>query len=533
MLVSVLLLATVATFAFKYFTTPIPHVTAISPATCSGGETMVIHGSGFGTLRTDSYVELSGNRITTSSYAVWQNNEIRFVLPYNVDDGLLFVVTPFGRSEPVVFTNKDGLPVTVRSDPTISLPVATDLSVEKAEIGSTITIGGSNFGILRGDGRVVFSSGNSDDASDDIECSEFDHDYISWTDYSITVRVPDGAKSGYVFVQTEKGSSNRLPLEITAATGTKTYSDKHTYLVTLGANMTNSSGDGSIFAFVPYPVQSSWQRNKEQVTSIPKPIINNYSNTVLHQIQTKDCTGESKASLKDTFAVDVYEVNLSMTNKTPRTNTAAKDWYPQYTKADAIVPSDAEAVTELSKAIVKKEKSPYQQAILMYNWLLNNITLLQELRPAYYDVLDVLDVGNGDAYDFAILYTALLRSQGIPAIPVSGVLVDQQLKTQNHWWCEFYLDTVGWVPVDPAMGAGLEFTVFKPVENPRGYYFGSLDSQHITISRGWTTLKSSQAAGKKVYRPKTYGLQSMWEEASHDTIQYSSYWNPVVIEGVY
>ncbi len=494
---------------------------------------MVIKGSGFGTMRTDSYVELSGNRITTSSYAVWENTEIRFVLPYNVDDGLLYVVTPFGRSEPVVFTNKDGLPVAVRSDSTLSQPVITELSAEKAEVGSKLTIGGSNFGSLRGTAKVLFSSATAGYMDEDISCSDFDHDYISWTDYSVTVRVPDGASSGYVYIQTEKGNSNRVPLEISAATGSKKYTDAHTYLVSLAGNMSNASGDGSIFAFVPYPPQSSWQRNKELVSSTPKPVISNYENTVLHQILTKDCAGETRIGMKDTFAVTVYEVNLSMTNKTPRTNTAASTWYSQYTKADTIVPSDSTAISELAKTIIKREKSPYQQAILMYNWMLTNIELLQELRPAYYDVLDALETGYGDAYDFAILYTALLRSQGIPAIPVAGVIVNAELQAQNHWWCEFYLDNVGWIPVDPAMGAGLDFSIFKPVENPKGYYFGSLDSQHITVSRGFTTLKSSQAAGKKVYRAKTYGLQSMWEEASHDTIQYSSYWNPVVIEGVY
>ncbi len=532
LLAIIIILAILITIAVNFFSKPIPRITRIDPATCSGGETMAIYGSGFGGLRTDSYVELSGNRITTSSYAVWQDSEIRFVLPYNVDDGLLFVVTPYGRSEPVVFTNKDGLPVAARTDPNLSLPVAAELSVEKAEIGALLTIEGQNFGTLRGKGQVLFSRGTND-SEEVIECSEFDHDYISWTDYSITIRVPDGAATGFVYVKTEKGSSNRLPIEITATTGTKTYTDRHTYLVTLAANMSNASGDGSIFAFVPSPADNSWQHNKEQVSAVPKPIISNYSNTVLHQIQTKDCAAESKVYLKDTFVVDVYEVNLQMKNKTPKTNTAATTWYSQYTKADAVVPSDSEAITKLSASIVKREQSPYQRSILVYNWLLSNITLLQEMRPAHYDVLDVLEVGNGDSYDFAILYTALLRSLGIPAIPVSGVMVNPELKTRNHWWCEFYLDNVGWIPVDPAMGAGLEFTIFKPVENPKSYYFGSLDSQHIAISRGWNALKSSQAAGKKVYRPKTYGLQSMWEEASHDTIQYSSYWNPVVIEGVY
>jgi transglutaminase-like putative cysteine protease len=159
--------------------------------------------------------------------------------------------------------------------------------------------------------------------------------------------------------------------------------------------------------------------------------------------------------------------------------------------------------------------------------------LLQETKPLTSDTLDVLETGSADAFDMALLFTMLSRAAGIPTILDSGVIIQQNMTAQNHWWAEFYLDTVGWIPVDPAMGAGLECDVFQPSTNPKEFYFGNLDSQHVTFSRDINNIKGSQSAGKKVYRPRSYALQSIWEEASDETLQYSSYWTPVQVLGVY
>ena len=170
---------------------------------------------------------------------------------------------------------------------------------------------------------------------------------------------------------------------------------------------------------------------------------------------------------------------------------------------------------------------------MIYNFIINNYDLLQESKPLTSNTLDVLETGSADAYDMALLFTTLARAAGIPAIMDAGVIIEQDMTARNHWWAEFCLDTVGWIPVDPAMGAGLECEVFQSHPNPKEFYFGNLDSQHVTFSRDINNIKSSQSAGKKVYRPRSYALQSIWEEASNETIQYSSYWSPVQALGVY
>ena len=67
----------------------------------------------------------------------------------------------------------------------------------------------------------------------------------------------------------------------------------------------------------------------------------------------------------------------------------------------------------------------------------------------------------------------------------------------------------------------------------KSYYFGNLDGQHIVFSRGWNDIKPGPQNNKTVYRPRSYALQSIWEEASGKVIKYSSYWADPIVIGVY
>ena len=147
----------------------------------------------------------------------------------------------------------------------------------------------------------------------------------------------------------------------------------------------------------------------------------------------------------------------------------------------------------------------------------------------------MLKKSKGDAYDFAVIYTALLRAAEIPALTDGGVLVGSDLMTQSHWWTEFYIDKVGWIPVDPALGAGLEYKKWSDsgIESDRDYYFGNIDSHHITFSRGWNQLKPFSADNKIVQHPRSFALQSIWEESNENTAKDSSYWGVPVVKGVY
>ena len=226
-------------------------------------------------------------------------------------------------------------------------------------------------------------------------------------------------------------------------------------------------------------------------------------------------------------AMMIWKTETTNKNPSAKAGAVSAAYCKNWTLADEAVPSDDKRIIDQAASIIKKETSPWKKASLIYSWVTSNFTLLQDPRPIYSDIFDSLDTGYADSYDEAILFTALCRAAGIPTLPVAGLLVGNDGSCRTHWWSEFYIDDIGWVPADPAMGAGLEFEIESPVQSPSAFYFGNLDSAHITISRGSNSIKFSNITARNVSRPRSYAIQSVWEEASSEIKTYTTKWESV------
>lgn len=537
------------TFIIGHNSKKIPSITNINPSVGYPGEVLTITGNNFGATRESSYVELAGSRLTSSGYISWSDTEIKVTLPSNVQDGLVVVGTNAGVSEPSFFANRSGIPVAVRSDPNTTTPIIKEISPANASVGQLITISGSNFGSIRGNSSVFFSTKRestsgyknqntlafSSDESDYISASETEYDYELWSDTEIHVRVPDGASSGSLFVKTSKGSSEYEEFNISTTAGSKTYSSKRTYVVQLSADITagNMAEDSTITLYIPRPAVSSMQPISEVNEYSPDPLIKNDPRDFIYQTNLL-ALPNGKQRFSQNFVITVYQVNSQLKESSiAKFSNTQRLLYTSYTQADSSIPSNSTTVTTLKDKIIGKQRNPYNQAKLIYNYILDNYTLLPKLRDGNVSIMDLPESGKGDSYDFTMFFTTLCRSAGIPAVPISGVLVENGNSTRNHWWCEIYFENFGWFPVDIALGAGEKFNSFSQIDDPRTYYFGNMDSQHIAISRGFNQIKGSLLNSKTVYRPRTYALQSIWEETSSSNANYSSLWNNPVILGIY
>lgn len=521
-----------------------PSISTIDPPIGSTGDIVVITGENFGSTRENSFVEIAGSRVTASNYRDWDNEQIEFVVPPNVDDGLVVVQTAEGRSEPTFFARKDSIPVAVRTDYRVSVPVIDSVSPSTAKIGDVISILGSNFGNARGNSTVYFTANRDDSVSNVpdinklnagfIAASDADYDFEYWTDSEIRVHIPDGATSGQLYIATDKGNSYKHGIDISFPAGQKKFVNGKTYVLQINADIQNrSQSDTNITLYVPRPTVCVSQPAVVLNEVFPNPLIQDDPYDVIHSIQLKG-GDNSRIKLNHNFIITSFseESNIIGSNVTRYTD-AARLLNAVYTSADECVPSDNKAVRELADSIVGKIQNPYSQVNLVYNYMLDNFTILNTVRTGDVSPVDLIEKKSGDAYDFAILFTALCRSLGIPSVPVSGILVEADSTTKNHWWSEVYFEHYGWFPVDIALAAGLSYKTFGEIENPRQHYFGNLDGQHIAFSRRWNRLKTSLANGKTVFRPRSYALQSIWEEVNSTEADYSSLWNDPVIVGIY
>ncbi|MDE6736086.1 MAG: transglutaminase-like domain-containing protein, partial [Treponemataceae bacterium] len=289
----------------------------------------------------------------------------------------------------------------------------------------------------------------------------------------------------------------------------------------------------SVTLRVPRPLVTAAQPMADLTECKPEPVIANYKNTIIHQVELVRASNR-KVKFSQQFVVAVYTVQTDVNAKKVRPfSEKSRVLYRATTQPDSLIQSNDEAVAAKAKEIVGKETNPYLQAKLVYDYMLDTYDFPSRLSRENESALDLLRKERGDAYDFAVLYTTLVRALGIPCLPVSGILVDADLHVQPHWWSEFYIEQFGWIPVDVALAKGLDYKAFKPLDDARAFYFGNLDSQHIAFSRGWNEVKPALVNSKIVRRAKSYAFQSIWEESSEGNVNYSTLWNDPVVLGIY
>lgn len=517
-----------------------PELEILEPAIGRPGEVILIHGNHFGDTREDSWVEISGDRLSANTILEWEQNLIMVLLPETVQDGLVYVTTGAGKSNPLIFANKSNIPTRNITRSAISLPHITDFNTPRVETGKQLVIRGKNFGLSREDSRVLFTwqidpalplSPQDRITQSTIACSEARFEYEFWSDQEIRVRIPDGAASGNVYIQTTRGLSNGEPVQIINQPGRKQYTEQRTYTVSLNVDITDiSAEEGNVLLLrVPRPVSAAAQRNIEITRSEPSPYLEDYRGTILHQFE--NLRSGRTVSANHTFLVTVYgiETDITPSQVRPYTDTDSPV-YLLYTASDPMVPSNNPDILALAATIIGNEKNPYRRARLIYDWVTETIDW-KEYEDPNRGVLDALNTKSGAAWDMALLFTTLARASGIPALPVAGIIVDANRDSRVHWWAEFYLENFGWVPVDPAMGLGKP--VSTPAENPRDWYFGNSDPYRIAFSRGWIDQKPMTQKSRVVHRPRSYAFQPIWEESGGKLDRYTSFWGDPHITGVY
>jgi transglutaminase-like putative cysteine protease len=318
--------------------------------------------------------------------------------------------------------------------------------------------------------------------------------------------------------------------EITEKPGTKTLKDKRSYTLsyTVDIKVEEASPPNSLYLWLPLPSRSASQRNLRLLNRSAEPFVENYQGTSLYQFA--DLVPGTGRSITLSFVTDVYAVETSVKAqgiKDGGDSPAAA----LYTLPSALVPSDSSRVKARAAAITGREKNPYIKARLIYDWLIAQ----GGIQAAVLDggVLEALEEKKADCYRASLLYCALARAAGLPAIPVSGILINRSQETSRHYWAEFWIEGFGWVPLDPALGAGAAPGNFNLRPDHGTYYFGSLDNQRIAFSRGEVRLSRMDPRGRIAVRTRDYSLQNLWEEATGRLESYSSLWSDVAITGVY
>jgi len=518
----------------------VPVITSIDPKIGRMGEIITLTGSNFGASREESFITIGNIPPTSSSYYLWQDNLIVVRIPELGESGLVYVYAGGKKSNGVLFSNYYSVPRPVEGEELGLGPRIASINPQTGTPGSLITITGNNFGVSR-ENSGVFFSWDYDSASfnpyvvrepEFIEVSEIELGYESWSAREIRVRLPDGAISGNIEVRTPHGRSRPSFFDVSGKSGIKNLKNKRSYTVSYSVDIRvlEATRPNTLYLWIPKPVSSPSQRNISLISRNAEPFVENYRGVSLFKIDNLG-TGASQ-SINLSFRVEVYTVETEIRPASVRQEPSVIR--TAYTQSTALLPSDNALIKTTVDSIIGREQNPYTKARALYNWVIANLQITEAL-PSSTEVslITALEQKRADPYTVALLYTAMTRAAEVPCIPVAGVLINSSGQTIRHYWTEFWIDNLGWVPADTAMGAGAVPESFITIEDYANYYFGNLDNHRIAFSRGELTLSQMDSRGRLVSHIKSFSLQNIWEEATGGLESYSSLWGDITISGIY
>jgi transglutaminase-like putative cysteine protease len=543
--------ATAAGIVIFYQTGLKPFIHSLNPAILSSDGSLSVTGAHFGNDRNQASVLVDGIPLTASSYLSWGDSSISLKLPRQSDSGMVVVKTVWGDSNPVMFINANDVPIRTETVAvTTTGPVIESVNPGDAKIGSLITITGINFGSGSQPGTVRFPKTSQDSQNSSrttgstqyasqilpyIEPSEDPGMYESWDDKKIQVRVPDGSGSGNIVIHTDRGDSNPIPLHIINASASKYGYNQVVYSVQEKVTIRNinSKPGGILDIYLPLipntPAQNllAIQEQFPQIPSMSTPLFE------MFRFQSPESGKDIEVRQQMLVSVESVEGSLDGYSANDVEKTVAPFLQP-FLASDDRIPSADKSIVSGVLAFLAGETNPQKKVAKLWDWMKRTISWTSTAAPLSRKTpaLDAFKDHKADTKTYVFLSCALLRAAGVPAVPVAGLLVKKNGETVPHFWLEYYLAGVGWIPFDPVLGLGVRPGFFDAALEDSSHYLGSLDNHHIALTRGFLDVGANLHTSSKVTAGKAaWSFQNLFEESSQ--VGYISSWAVPEVLGTY
>jgi transglutaminase-like putative cysteine protease len=136
------------------------------------------------------------------------------------------------------------------------------------------------------------------------------------------------------------------------------------------------------------------------------------------------------------------EARLQARYALPTTESWRKGFFRQLSPGP-FVESDDPVIAERATRIAGTETDPTTVARRIVGWVSDSMAAKTPAHPL--SAAGAMTERSGDAREFSLLTTALLRAAGIPAYPVTGLL-QHGGRFYMHAWTEVFVGR--WIPVD-------------------------------------------------------------------------------------
>jgi hypothetical protein len=186
-----------------------------------------------------------------------------------------------------------------------------------------------------------------------------------------------------------------------------------------------------------------------------------------------------------TFTADIYERRADLNDARPYNKEG--QLYKKYTQNRGfagVIPSDGEPNpilrNHLIKAGVRIDADPIEKALKIYEYLCRELSY-GSFTDNEDKTNDIIKNKKAHCGQYAYSFVRLCREAGIPARRCSGFSFSyntgkkKQAEVSGHNWAEFYVEGIGWIPVDPTKG--------DKKDSRKQYYFGAVDNARLCVSK--------------------------------------------------
>jgi len=202
-----------------------------------------------------------------------------------------------------------------------------------------------------------------------------------------------------------------------------------------------------------------------------------YGNSIIH-VQSNGALPES-LEVAMNFSVTRIGYHI-LQNKDKSSGQSTEAMLQRALAPDRLVPLDGKIADELAK-VVRAGMTPLEKARTIYDHVVETMTYDKSGTGwGRGDAIYACDVRKGNCTDFHSLFIGMMRASQIPARFVIGFPVPENVTEGTiagyHCWAEFYLEDMGWLPVDAS-----EASKNREKQNN---LFGGLDAHRVQFTVG-------------------------------------------------
>jgi len=524
--------------AFLFYAALRPKINAMEPPTPAPDAVVSLVGVNFG--EKPGELLLDDIPIQKQNLQTWSSSLILFRMPRGIDSAVVRVRTNSGfLSNPLMIAQAKRVPLPASSSEAAIEPIPTILMVSPAtglQIGKTIEIHGANFGDPEPSSAIYFSKmpqfmdEDLENMSNFLKIGSSEAFIEQWNDKIIAVRVPSGSKNAFIFVRTKHGASNAYPISVSQSAGKLSVGNAHPYTFVNSITLRLSAvvPQGGLSLFLPLPLSTPRQSVSVEVEKGGERL--RASNDRWQEFRFGfDDTGPAAFEIERKYNVGASEMKADIaTNSISPIGAEPPTFLFPYLNEDSLVPSNDPRIATQAKLIRNKEKNVFRQVVLATQWSFTNFTLDSARSGLKDEPRRALEDGVGGYKALALIDCALLRALGIPAVPVSGYLVRSDHDLIPHYWAEYFLLGIGWIPFDPALATGNNPELFEAGFTDRLMYYRGIDDKHIELSRGYLVMPPIQPdAQKKHSIPESF---AEYDEVSQGAIYMTNWTSPHLLE---